>query len=84
MLKKVRITEDDLLPNDMIFIGSEARKIVKNNADDNAITEFMDTVSKCYLGCAENIAQKLPLSNPFLRTIFCISRELLIVKAKLS
>ena len=84
MLKKVRITEDDLLPNDMIFIGSEARKIVKNNADDNAITEFMDTVSKCYLECTENIAQKLPPSNPFLRTIFCISRELLIVKAKLS
>ena len=56
----------------MIFIGCEARKIVKNNADDNAVKEFMDVVRKCYLKYAEYIAQKLPLDNPFLRTIFCI------------
>ena len=46
-LKKLRITDNDLLLNDMIFIGSEARKIVKNNADDNAVKEFMDAVRRC-------------------------------------
>ena len=59
-LNKLRITENGLLPND-IFIGSEARKIVK----DNAVKEFMGAVRKCYLECAEYIAQKLPLDNPF-------------------
>ena len=50
-LKKLRITENDLLPNDIILTGSEARKIIKNNADDNAVKEFMDIVEKCYLEC---------------------------------
>ena len=80
-LKKLRITENGLLPND-IFIGSEARKIVKNNAEDNAVKEFMGAVRKCYLECAEYIAQKLPPDNPFLRTMSCINPELVISKNK--
>ena len=37
----------------MIFLGSEARKLVENNADDNAVKEFMYSVRKCYLECTE-------------------------------
>ena len=81
-LKKLRITEHDLLPNAMIFIGCEARKIVKNNAGDNSVKEFMDAVRKCYLECAEYIAQKLPIENSFLRTISCIDPELVMSKSK--
>ena len=66
----------------MIFIGSEARKINKNNTDNNAVKEFMDAARKCYLECAEYIAQKLPLDNPFLRTISCIDPELVMSKSK--
>ena len=73
-LKKFWITENDLLPNDMIFSGSEVRKIVKNNADYN--------VRKCYLECAEYIAQKLPLDNPFLRKISSINQELVMSISK--
>ena len=42
----------------------------------------MDVVRKCYLECAEYIAQKLPLDNPFLRTISCISPELVMSNSK--
>ena len=82
VLKKLQITENDLLPNDMIFIGAEARRIVKNNFDDNTVKEFMDAVRKCYMECAEYIAQKLLLDNPFLRTISCIDPELVMSKSK--
>ena len=82
VLKKLRIIENDLLPNDMIFIGSKARKIVKSNANDNTVKEFMDAVKKCYLECAEDIAQKLSLDNPILRTISCIDPELVMSKRK--
>ena len=47
VLKKLWITENDLLPNDTIFIGSKARKIVKNIADNNLVKEFMDAIRKC-------------------------------------
>ena len=67
----------------MIFIGSEARKIIKkNNAEGNTVKEFMDAVRKYYLECEEYIAQKLPLDNLFLRTISGINPELFMSKSK--
>ena len=82
-LKKLQTTENDLLPSDMIFIGSE------NNANDSFVKKFMDAVRKCSLECAEYTAQDihctehiLPLDNPFLRTISCINPELVMSKSK--
>lgn len=80
VLKKLQITENGLLPNSLIFISSEARKVVKNNV----VKEVMNAVRKCYLECSKYIAQKLPLDNQFLRMISCIDLELATSKSKLS
>ena len=64
-LKKLWITWEWFVAQWYDFIGSEAKKIVKHNVDDNAVKEFTDVVRKCYLECSEFIAQKLPLDNPW-------------------
>ena len=82
-LKKLEISEDDMLPNDMLFVGTSAKKIISKLGPDNQnVVNFFQKVRTCYLSCAKYIKEKLPLENEFLMSITCIDPELVTGNSK--
>ena len=61
-------TENHLL-NNLLSVGSIARKVVKNSMiDDETVCEFLNKAITAYSKCAAYMVEKLPLSNDFLKT----------------
>ena len=61
-------TENHLL-NNLLFVGSTARKIVKNSRkDDETVCQLLNKAITAYSKCAAYVVEKLPLSNDFLKT----------------
>ena len=57
-------SEKNLLPLDLMFIGSKANKIVKKLGKDHTdVKDFMNWVKETYVECGKYIQSKLPLEN---------------------
>ena len=65
--------EKNLLPVDLMFIGSKANKIVKKLGKDHTnVKDFMNRVKETYVECGKYIHSKLPLENETLKAFTAI------------
>ena len=69
-LKKSNFSStENHLPSNLLFVGSTARKIVKNSRkDDETVCQLLNKAITAYSKCAAYVVEKLPLSNDFLKT----------------
>ena len=69
------------LPNNLLAVGSIARKIVKNSRkDDETVCKFLNKDITAYSKCAACMVEKLPLSNDFLKTVTAIDPVAILAK----
>ena len=69
------------LPNNLLAVGSIARKIVKNSRkDDETVCKFLNKDITAYSKCAACMVEKLPLSNDFLKTATAIDPVAILAK----
>ena len=69
------------LPNNLLSVGSIARKIVKNSRkDDKTVCKFLNKAVTAYSKCAAYMVEKLPLSNDFLKTVTAIDPVAILAK----
>ena len=65
--------EKNLLPVDLMFIGSKANKILKKLGKDHTdVKDFMNRVKQTYVECGKYIQSKLPLENETLKVFTAI------------
>ena len=65
--------EKNLLPVDLMFIGSKANKILKKLGKDHTdVKDFMNRVKQTYVECGKYIQSKLPLENETLKAFTAI------------
>ena len=67
------LKKENLLPRDLIFIGLEAKKLVKKLGMEHVdVVDFLDRVEKAYVQCGQYIQTKLPLENKVLKALTSI------------
>ena len=65
--------EKNLLPVDLMFIGSKVNKILKKlGKDQTDVKDFMNWVKETYVECGKYIQSKLPLENETLKAFTTI------------
>ena len=52
-----------------MFLGAEAKEIVKQNPKSNCVSSFLESVEVAYIACATSIQQKMPLNNKLLKSL---------------
>ena len=76
--------EKNLLPVDLMFIGSKANKIVKKLGKDHTnVKDFMNRVKETYVECGKYIHSKLLLENETLKAFTAIDPQLVCSPNKL-
>ena len=69
------------LPNNLLSVGSIARKIVNNSRkDDDTVCEFLNKAITAYSKCDAYIVEKIPSSNDFLKTLTAIDPVAILTK----
>ena len=72
-LLKLDLSEKNILPKKLIFIGLKAKKLVdKLGYENSVVVEFLDRVRKAYVECGLYLQNKLPLENDHLKAFTAI------------
>ena len=67
-LSKLKLSPANLLPKEMMFVGSKAKSILKSmKRNDPVKAEFLNQTQKAFIACGEYLQKKMPLKNPVLR-----------------
>ena len=66
-LKELKITDAEILPNNMLFVGTEASKIIKKCPSSSIVNRFLGLVREAYHTSVVYIIEKLPLRNKALK-----------------
>ena len=72
-LLKLDLSETNILPKNLLFIGLKAKKLVDKFGNENSVVvEFLDRVKKAYIECGLYLQKKLPLENNNLKAFTAI------------
>ena len=90
-LLNLKLKEENLLPKELIFIGSTASKLVEKLGRQHVnVVSFLDKTAQAYIKCGVYIQKKLPLENKLLKAfssidpLFVTSPNGLVLKRLLS